>query len=75
MEKIFSTLICIEQQKVAFATYMLEVDAEFWWADAKRLLEGAQTAITWDIFKDALYQKYFPDFFKNAKQLEFMKLQ
>ena len=29
IEKIFTVLACIEKQKVAFATYMLEVDAEF----------------------------------------------
>ena len=40
MEKIFLVLVCIEYQKVAFATYMLEVDVEFWWTNATRLLEG-----------------------------------
>ena len=29
MEKVFSVLACNDQQKVAFATYMLEADAEF----------------------------------------------
>ena len=30
IEKVFSILACTDQQKVAFATYMLETDAEFW---------------------------------------------
>ena len=30
MEKVFSILACIDQQKVAFVTYMLETDTEFW---------------------------------------------
>ena len=46
MEKIFSVLICTNHQQVAFATYMLEADIEFWWNGVKRLLEGSQTEIT-----------------------------
>ena len=30
MEKIFSILTCIEEQKGSFAAYMLKADAEFW---------------------------------------------
>ena len=41
MEKVFSILTCIDHQQVAFATYKLEVDAEFWWNGMKRLLEGS----------------------------------
>ena len=46
MEKVFSVLDCTDHQKVAFTTYMLEVDREFWWNGVKRLLEGSQTKIT-----------------------------
>ena len=46
IEKIFTVLACTEEQKVAFATYMLEADAEFSWVGTKRLLEGAQTHIS-----------------------------
>ena len=74
MEKVFSVLDCTDHQKVAFATYMLEADAEFWWNGVKRLLEESQTEITWIVFKDAFYQKYFPPSVRNAKELEFMQL-
>ena len=30
--------------------------------------------ITYDIFRDAFYQKYFPASVRNAKELEFMHL-
>ena len=46
MEKIFSMLPCVEQQKLAFATYMLEANAKFQWVSTKRLLEYTQTPIT-----------------------------
>ena len=49
IEKIFTVVAYIEEQKVAFATYMLEANAKFWWVVTKRLLEGAQTHITWEI--------------------------
>ena len=53
---------------------MLEADAEFWWNGVKRLLEEAQAKITWNVFKDAFHQKYFPPSIRNAKELEFMQL-
>ena len=31
VEKIFTVLAYTKEQKVAFATYMLEADVEFWW--------------------------------------------
>ena len=60
MEKVFSVLACTDHQKVAFATYMLETDAKFWWDGVKWLLQESQIDISWEIFKDAFYQKYFP---------------
>ena len=74
IEKVFSILDCIDRQKVAFATYMLEVDVEFWWNGVKQLLEEFQMEITWNVFRDAFYQKYFPAFVRNAKELEFIQL-
>ena len=74
MEKVFSILAYTNHQKVAFATYMLEADAEFQWNAVKRLLEGSQTETTWDMFKEAFYQKYFHASVRNAKELKFMQL-
>ena len=41
MEKVFSVLACTDYQSVAFATYMLEADAKFWWNGVRRLLEDS----------------------------------
>ena len=73
MEKVFSILACTNHQKVAFATFILEVDAEFWRKGVKRLLEGSQIEITWDVFKESFYQKYFLALVWNTKELEFMQ--
>ena len=40
MKKIYSVLVCSENQNVAFATYMLKADAEFWWKGIKSLMES-----------------------------------
>ena len=53
---------------------MLKADAKFWWNGVKQLLEEAQAEITWNVFRDAFYQKYFPPSVCNAKELEFMQL-
>ena len=74
MEKVFLVLACTNYQKEAFATYMLEANTEFWWNGVKRLLEDSQMEITQDVFKEAFYQKYFPAFVRNAKELEFLQL-
>ena len=55
MENVFSILDCTNHQNVAFATYILEADAEFWWNSVKQLLEEAQAEITWNVFKEAFY--------------------
>ena len=60
MKKVFSVLDCTDHQKVTFATYMLEVDTKFWWNGVRRLLQESQAEITWNRFKYAFYQKYFP---------------
>ena len=70
----FPVLVYTDYQKVAFTNYMLEADVEFWWNGLKRLLEESQADITWEVFKDAFYQKYFPASVRNAKELEFMQL-
>ena len=75
MLKVFSIFACTDYQKVAFASYMLEVDAKFWSIGMKQLLENSQTDITQDMFKEAFYQKYFPASVRNAKELEFLQLQ
>ena len=45
MEKIFSILICTEEQKVSFVAFMLKVDTMFWWNDTRNLLENNGTPI------------------------------
>ncbi|GMY33606.1 hypothetical protein FCV25MIE_28848 [Fagus crenata] len=73
LEKIFEFLGCTDEQKVKFATYMLEGLAEFWWKLEKRLLLGGhikiEAPITWDKFVESFYEHYFTKTF-IAKQVK-----
>nr|KYP40857.1 Transposon Ty3-G Gag-Pol polyprotein [Cajanus cajan] len=57
---------CPLTQKVKLATFMLTVDAHFWW-------EGALWRIL-DNFKKVFLEKYFPDDVRSRKEMEFLEL-
>ena len=65
MEKIFSILTCIEEQKGSFAAYMLKADAEFWSNGTKSLLDNVGIHINWEAFKMTFYKKYFLAFVRR----------
>ena len=59
MEKAFDAMECTDKEKVAYAVYMLQSSAFEWWdAHKKSYPEG--TEISWALFKDEFYKKYFP---------------
>ena len=74
IEKIFGVLDCTAEQRVALATYMLEGEAELWWKGTRRLLEARGLQVTWVVFVEAFYDKYFPENVKNQKEAEFLTL-
>ena len=38
IEKIFDVMVCADDQKVTYATYMLVSEAKHWWRGAHALL-------------------------------------
>ncbi|XP_030948929.1 uncharacterized protein LOC115972826 [Quercus lobata] len=75
MEKIFDVVGCTEVQKVSFASFMLKGEAEHWWRSTKKTLPLEKDEIlTWTIFLDAFYEKYFPESIRDEKEVEFMEL-
>jgi hypothetical protein len=73
MEKAFDAMDCTDNERVSFATYMLQSSAFEWWdAHRKSYEQGIQ--ITWKLFKEAFYQKYFPESVKRIKEKEFLEL-
>ncbi|XP_023871514.2 uncharacterized protein LOC111984125 [Quercus suber] len=75
MEKIFDVVGCIEVQKVSFASFMLKGEAKHWWRSTKNTLPLEKDEIlTWTIFLDTFYEKYFPKSIRDEKEVEFMEL-
>uniref|UniRef100_A0A2N9GS05 RNA-directed DNA polymerase n=1 Tax=Fagus sylvatica TaxID=28930 RepID=A0A2N9GS05_FAGSY len=62
MEKAFRVLKCAEEEKVNYATYMLQGDAYDWWRmeEDKHNHDHDPESYTWEMFKAAFYEKYFP---------------
>lgn len=73
MEKAFDAMSCTDNERVSFAMYMLQSSAFEWW-DAHRKSYEQDVQITWKLFKEAFYQKYFPESVKRIKEKEFLEL-
>ena len=75
MEKIFDVVGCTEVQKVSFASFMLKGEAEHWWRSTKKTLPLEEDEIlTWTIFLDGFYEKYFLESVREEKEVEFIEL-
>ncbi|XP_057443847.1 uncharacterized protein LOC130736001 [Lotus japonicus] len=74
MEKIFEAPHTPEGEKVNLATFMLKGDAEYWWRSARQLMTANQVVITWDSFKTAFMNKYFPETAREEMENKFLGL-
>jgi hypothetical protein len=75
MEKAFKVLKCAEEEKVNYATYMLQGDAYDWWRMEEDKHNHDPEPYTWEMFKAAFYEKYFPTSVRRQKEREFIKLE
>jgi len=67
-------MTCLEGKKVAFGTYTLVEEAEYWWENTRQCLEVEGQVVTWDVFKRVFLEKYFPEDVRNKKEMEFLEL-
>ena len=74
VEKTFEAIECRENQKVPFASFILEGKADTWWTSKRRMLEAGGNVVTWEQFKDAFYEQFFPDSVRFEKQQEFLSI-
>ncbi|XP_010650244.1 uncharacterized protein LOC100244253 [Vitis vinifera] len=74
IEKFFDVIDCSEEQKVSYAAFMLDKEADHWLRMTKRLLED-QGLIVWSQFREVFYKKYFPDNVRRQKVGEFVHLE
>ena len=73
MEKLFTTMGCIDDQRVTFAQFMLEGEADVWWTKEQRLLCGTNRQITWEVFVETFYEHYFPASTREQLESEFLR--
>jgi hypothetical protein len=64
---------CPDEEKVTLATFKLQGGAFDWW-DAHKKKYEAGFLITWKIFKDDFYKKYFPASVQRKMEKEFLQL-
>ncbi|XP_057418907.1 uncharacterized protein LOC130713125 [Lotus japonicus] len=73
VEKTLNSMNCTDNQKVNYASYLLEGEAETWWTQAKpRMIQA--NLMTWIEFKRVFMEKYFPEDVKARKEVEFLEL-
>ena len=74
-ENIFKVMNCVNEQKLLFATYLLNEDAEYWWASMQQQMEPREEPVTWANFSTRFLEKYFPDTARQDRDAEFLALQ
>ncbi|KAK0594976.1 hypothetical protein LWI29_002325 [Acer saccharum] len=77
IEKVFIAIACPDKQKVVFTSFMLEDEADHWWDATSRILKTTlpiNNHITWETFKNAFNEKYFPDRVRFKMERDFLNL-
>lgn len=75
MEKAFELMGSNDAQKVTLAVYQLQGSAYDWWLMEQRRNEGNPDPVTWERFKAALTDKYFPRTVRVQKERDFIRLE
>ena len=58
MEKILDVIDCSKDQRVSFATFMLQGKAEYWWRKIKNNAKAPKEKINWDYLMQKFIDKY-----------------
>lgn len=74
MTKIFELAHYFDEQKVSFASHMLQAEAEIWWKGARAYLINEGTQLNWETFSTTFLDKYFPESTRLQKENEFAEL-
>jgi len=68
---LYNTLGCTDEQKVRYLALQLTGEAGRWW-NARKVLLGEETVITWEMFKVEYNRRFFP---RSQRQLRVIKFQ
>ncbi|KAL0536750.1 hypothetical protein IC582_025710 [Cucumis melo] len=73
LEKCFDVMNYPEEQKVGFATFLLQKEAEGWWKSILARRSDARV-LDWQTFRGIFEDKYYPSTYCEAKRDEFLGL-
>ncbi|XP_028763450.1 uncharacterized protein LOC114721737 [Neltuma alba] len=74
LEKIFNILECPFERKAQMVIYKIEGEADRWWKNTELVLQANGTLITWEVFKDQFFLKYFPRSMTDEKEAKFLTI-
>jgi hypothetical protein len=74
MQKIFRIIKCRDEEKVDLATFMLEGDAYDWWDVEQMAQEEEEEPYSWEMFRLAFLEHFFPRAMRAQKEAEFINL-
>jgi len=60
--------------KLLFAAYLLNGDAEYWWAGMQQQMENSEELVSWANFRARFLEKYFLDTARQDRDAEFLAL-
>ena len=72
VSEIYTVMGCSDEQKVLFLGFLMAARAKDWWEAIKR---RHPTRVTWDQFRQAFTDKFYPRSYQDAKIEEFFKLE
>ncbi|CAI8613500.1 unnamed protein product [Vicia faba] len=74
VERIFRVMDCTHVQKIRYGTHKLTAEADDWWVKTRQRLELADEEVTWEVFRREFLRKYFPEYVRGKKEIEFLEL-
>ena len=70
--EIYAVMGCSDEQKVLFSGFLMATRAKDWWEAIKR---RHPTGVTWDQFRQAFTNRFYPRSYQDVKIEEFFKLE
>ena len=72
VSKIYTVIGCSDEQKVLFSGFLMATRAKDWWDAIKR---RHSTGVSWDQFRQAFIDRFYPRSYQDAKIEEFFRLE
>lgn len=72
MEKAFIIARVTEEQKTAFATYLMKGEANYWW-ETNQARAGTEVVL-WTRFKELFFENYFSPSMQSRMEVKFLEL-